>query len=154
MKIQYTEFAPNPALRGTTTHLPGHVAQNLIAQGVAIFIPYKHYSEFLSAEHRTGSDPSNANPTQVTGVEWSCSTLPHDIGRVVIWRKQGGEITRTEKEEQAIQMGVPQEVLTRFRELKLAAQGGINYNEVAHAEQAKRDAEEKGGVWKTIFRNA
>jgi hypothetical protein len=154
MQIKYTEFAPNPALRNTITHLPPHIAQNLIAQGVAIGIPYKHYSEFLSAEHRTGSDPSNVNPTQISGVEWSCSVLPHDIGRVVIWRKSGGEVARTENEAQAIQMGVPPSVLTRFRELKLAAQGGINYNEVAHAEQAKRDAEEKGGVWKTIFRNA
>jgi len=39
MKIQYTQFALNPALRGTTTDLPQHRAQALIDSGAAVEIP-------------------------------------------------------------------------------------------------------------------
>lgn len=39
MRIQYTEFVANPALRNTTTNLPAHVAQVLIAQGSAVALP-------------------------------------------------------------------------------------------------------------------
>jgi hypothetical protein len=39
MKIQYTQFALNPSLRGTTAHLPQHRAQALIDSGAAVEVP-------------------------------------------------------------------------------------------------------------------
>ena len=39
MKIKYTEYALNPALRNTTTHLPAHRAQALIDSGAAVEVP-------------------------------------------------------------------------------------------------------------------
>jgi hypothetical protein len=39
MRIQYTEFVANPALRNTIANLPAHVAQVLIAQGSAVALP-------------------------------------------------------------------------------------------------------------------
>jgi len=39
MKIKYTQFALNPALRGTTAHLPLHRALALIDSGAAIEVP-------------------------------------------------------------------------------------------------------------------
>ena len=39
MKLRYTEFCLNPALRNTTTHLPQHRAQALIDSGAAVEVP-------------------------------------------------------------------------------------------------------------------
>jgi hypothetical protein len=50
MRIRYTEFALNPALRGTITHLPQHRAQPLIDSGAAVELPYKNYVERLNDE--------------------------------------------------------------------------------------------------------
>jgi hypothetical protein len=39
MKIRYTEYALNPSLRNTITHLPAHRAQALIDSGAAVEVP-------------------------------------------------------------------------------------------------------------------
>jgi hypothetical protein len=135
VKITYTEFAPNPALRGTTTHLPGHIAQNLIAQGVAVHVPYKTFAEFMTAEHAQGSHPSNSNVPQVQGVEWSCSTL-HD-GRPVIWRKRTNETSRFEDEALAAHHGAPESVLKQFRDFVALLAGSLSA--LATVEKARRE---------------
>lgn len=40
MKITYTQHVSDPALRGTTTHLPAHIAQVLVATGQATAVPF------------------------------------------------------------------------------------------------------------------
>lgn len=157
MKIQYTEFAPNPALRNTITHLPPHIAQNLIAQGVAVHVPYKNYVERLSEEFREGSSSYNVNPPQVSGVEWSCAELP-TTGRPVIYRKSGYETARIEDEQQAIQYGCPEHVLKQFREVM----GVVNVDvaEVRLQEQYRAAAKaanapsDKGRTLATLFSRA
>lgn len=152
MKITYTEFAPNPALRGTTTHLPGHIAQNLIAQGVAIHVPYKNFAEFMTTEHAQGSHPSNSNVEQVQGIVWSCSTL-HD-GRPVIWRKRTNETSRFEDEALAAHHGAPESVLKQFRDFVTVLAGGHSAQaavEKARREQYAREQADKtaraGVIW-------
>ena len=50
MRITYTEFVPDPKLRGTTTNLPAHIAQVLIASGQAVDVLFKGYQDRLSSE--------------------------------------------------------------------------------------------------------
>jgi hypothetical protein len=152
MKIQYTQFAPNPALRGTTTHLPPHIAQNLIAQGVAVHVPYKNFVEFMNANHRSGSDPSNSNPpSPVSGVEWSCVRL---TDRAVIFRKSGFETTRIETVAVAIQAGCPESVCRQFTAMEDVIKGIASCAETTVQEQYRADARKQSdsaGVMKLIF---
>lgn len=64
MKIQYTQFAPDPSLRGTIKNLPAHVAQVLIAQNVAVHVPY------TSVKDRIESEASLLPKPKPIGVEW------------------------------------------------------------------------------------
>jgi hypothetical protein len=153
LRVKYTEFVPNPALRNTVTHLPPHIAQNLIAQGVAVHVPYKNYVEFLSEEHREGSSSFNVNPPQVVGVVWECCAAARS-GTPTIFRRQGGETARMTDEAQAIQYGCPESTLKMYRALLAEKNGGVNVAEVAKAEQAKQVAEEKTATWKTIWSRA
>jgi hypothetical protein len=93
MKITYTKFVPDPSLRGTTTNLPAHIAQVLIASGQAVAVP---------VPDRNKPDPTNAwlrhiqeedamrKPTQydtvppnATGVEWSATVMGSGLVRVI-----------------------------------------------------------------------
>lgn len=83
MKIQYTQFAPNPSLRGTITNLPAHVAQVLIAQGVAVHVPYKDFRERLAAEFSPLAKP----PV----VEWGVQEPKGNYSRVAVVKRVGSE---------------------------------------------------------------
>jgi hypothetical protein len=153
VKIRYTAASPKA---GIEEHLNNQTAATLIAAGFAVHVRYENFVDFMNNEHRTGSDPSNVNPMTYSGVEWSCSGLPTNATRTVIWRKSGGEVTRIENEQQAVQLGCPEAVLKQFRELVAARTGGVNYNEVAQhetAQQIGRDSRE-AGTWKTLMRKA
>ena len=64
MRIKYTEFVPNPALRNTITHLPQHRAQALIDSGAAVELPYKNYVERLHDEQaQRAAESKNAPAT-------------------------------------------------------------------------------------------
>jgi hypothetical protein len=151
MKIQHTEFAPNPALRNTITHLPPHIAHNLIAQGVAIHIPYKNFVEYMNANHREGRDPNNVHPPQIQGVEWSCTRI---TDRAVILRKSGGEVARIETLDSAIQYGAPDAIIRQFTELENAINGLSANSETTVQEQyraAARKQTDAAGMGKLIF---
>jgi hypothetical protein len=78
MKITYTQYVPDPSLRGTTTNLPAHIAQVLIASGQAVEIPLPRRGSpgWLAAIKEI--DAMNTKPSEydtvppaANGVEWS-----------------------------------------------------------------------------------
>jgi len=156
MRIKWLNHPHAPNKNNTTEHVSRELAAVAIGYGQAVAAPYKNYVERLSEEARSGSSPHNVNPPQVAGIEWSCSGLPTNSTRIVIWRRQGGEVARIENEAQAVQAGCPEAVLKQFRDLTTAATGGINYNELAQRETAQRKAAEaqEAGTWKTLMRRA
>jgi hypothetical protein len=95
MKITYTQFAADPALRGTTTNLPAHIAQVLIAQGVAEAVPdpRRGTNEYLQmrAEQSAAAVPSPYDTPApfVQGVRWEVGQS--HFGRPVIMRRSGSE---------------------------------------------------------------
>jgi hypothetical protein len=92
MRIRYTEFALNPALRGTITHLPQHRAQALIDSGAAVELPYKNYVERLNDEQaQRAADPKNA-PATGWSVRESVGNNPR-VRFVVVETSPLGEIT-------------------------------------------------------------
>jgi len=72
MKIQYTQFCLNPALRGTTAHLPQHRAVALIDSGAAIEVPLPQRGspEWLQAMKERSAA---ANPQVDATVSWTVS---------------------------------------------------------------------------------
>ena len=84
MRITYTEFVPDPKLRGTTVNLPAHVCQVLIAQGSAVAVPYKSYQERLAAEAMPPAPP----PEISWGVQDTGASL---FSVVCIVKKVGNE---------------------------------------------------------------
>jgi hypothetical protein len=70
MKVRYTEFCLNPALRGTTTHLPQHRAIALIDQGAAVEVPMatRGTPEWLKdmQERSASLNPTSPNTPLVT----------------------------------------------------------------------------------------
>jgi hypothetical protein len=101
MKIKYTEFAPNPALRNTITHQPPHIAQSLIAQGVAVHVPLPPRGSPGWAQARveeslelSGGKPSQYDvvPPSAAGVEWTIGTLPISAEPCIL-RRAGFETT-------------------------------------------------------------
>jgi len=50
VRIKYNEFVANPVLRNTIVNLPAHVCQSLIAQGVAVGVPYKNLADRIQSE--------------------------------------------------------------------------------------------------------
>jgi|HubBroStandDraft_6_1064221.scaffolds.fasta_scaffold588084_2 hypothetical protein len=92
MRIRYTEFALNPALRGTISHLPAHRAQALIDSGAAVELPYKNYVERLNDEQaQRAADPKNA-PATGWSVRESVGNNPR-VRFVVVETSPLGEIT-------------------------------------------------------------
>jgi hypothetical protein len=75
MRIKYTEFALNPALRGTISHLPQHRAQALIDSGAAVELPYKNHVEYLNdyEAQRIAALPKSAAPATGWGIRESTS---------------------------------------------------------------------------------
>jgi hypothetical protein len=115
MKIEYTQFAPDPALRGKTVHLPSSIAQPLIASGVAKHVPYKDFRERLAEEGASGNDPSNVVVNFYKDPEWGVVQL---VRKLVIIKKHGYETYRFESEEQAAAYGCPASVLKNYRDIK------------------------------------
>src|ERR1039458_7606455 len=79
MKITYTQFVADPALRGTTTNLPAHIAQVLIASGQATEVPMPRrgskgngWLEARLEQSRNAGPPSvdDVVPSAPNGVEW------------------------------------------------------------------------------------
>lgn len=89
MKIQFTQFAPDPSLRGTTKTLPAHRAQPLIDSGVAVQVPWKDFRERLAAEATSQTAGSFQNVS--VDEEWGIDTSLTQFRQVVIIRKRGSE---------------------------------------------------------------
>jgi hypothetical protein len=150
MKIQYTEFAANPALRGTIANHPAHVAQVLIAQGAAVEIKPKTIAEFLDSKNP---------PAQVPTVEWGIKNADERFSCVTIIKRFGNETTIFREPPQDCPAGVaaqwremggtpspaanPQEKPTFFSRLASQISGGGNVGketanvlEAAHRNQS------------------
>jgi hypothetical protein len=153
MKVKFTEFCPDPSKRNTVTHLPQHIAGPLIASGVCVHVPYNGYVDMLNNEAREGRDPSNANPPQVTGVEWSVKAMSD--GRPTVFRKSGNETARIETRDTAIQYGVPERILKEFDEIAAVLNGAekaVAQRERAQQEQITRESQERASTFASFFR--
>jgi hypothetical protein len=83
MKIKYTEFCLNPALRGTTTNLPAHRAIALIDSGAAVEVPMPKRGSpgWLAAmaeqeERRVAAIPQSQREPYYSVQTWQLSTAP------------------------------------------------------------------------------
>jgi hypothetical protein len=100
MKIQYTQFALNPALRGTTTNLPAHRAQVLIDSGAAVEVPMppRGSHSWLQAkaeeeELRVKNIPANQLASEPSIVPvWGVRFIPLSRKHVVVSTSLSGEI--------------------------------------------------------------
>lgn len=148
-KIRFTAASPKA---GQTEHVNTATASTLIAAGFAELVPYKNFVEFMNANHRSGSDPSNSNPAPpVSGVEWSCVRL---TDRAVIFRKSGFETTRIETLAVAIQAGCPESLCRQFTAMEDVIKGIASCAETTVQEQYRADARKQSdsaGVMKLIF---
>ncbi|HWY20026.1 MAG TPA: hypothetical protein VNX26_02335 [Candidatus Acidoferrum sp.] len=145
MKITYTQFVPDPALRGTTTNLPAHIAQVLIASGQAsaVPMPVRGTKEWLKArlEQSAQAGPPDAHdvvPPFVVGVQWEAKQLP--TGLVVILRKSGGEVTRFDDLKEC--PACPKSVRKQFEELK-AINVGADAQALDAAKRQQTEYDEK-----------
>jgi hypothetical protein len=149
MRITYTEHVPDPKLRGTTTNLPAHIAQVLIASGQAITVPYKGYQEFLAAEHSTGSDPNNVDPN-VVGTCWGVidkDSSQFSIVRVI--KRVGSETTYFK----APPTDAPLSIHQQFHELSRTEEGAARTAiEAAKAAQRVQQSAEKLGTLAVIWK--
>jgi hypothetical protein len=99
MKIQYTQFALNPALRGTTAHLPLHRALVLIDVGAAVEVPlpargtpgWHAAMQELEAE-RVKNIPSDQRQNLPTVPTWSVRFLESARKYVVVMKQLTTEI--------------------------------------------------------------
>lgn len=66
MRIRYTDFCLNPALRNTTTNLPQHRAIALIDSGAAVEVPFSDFRERLASEEESKPLPTAAVTWAVT----------------------------------------------------------------------------------------
>lgn len=58
MRIKYSDFHPDPALRGVINDkLPRHRAQAAVDSGLAVEIPYASYRERIAAESAAQAVP-------------------------------------------------------------------------------------------------
>jgi hypothetical protein len=120
MKITYTQFVPDPALRGTTTNLPAHIAQVLIASGQASAfpMPVRGSKEWLKARLEQSAsanapDVHDVSPT-VAGVEWGVkekSLSPWSEVQVI--KKVGAEVFYFAHPP----ADCPRSIVARFKEL-------------------------------------
>ena len=145
MRIKYNEFAPNPTLRNTIAHFPAHIAQNLIAQGIAVAVPYKNYGERLSEEFAQGSDPSNVNafaPVAEWGVREAANSR---FSKAVIIKRFRGEITYFEQPPS----DAPPDIVARFN----VATRTIKRPDLekARQEQHAQQEQEKAGFYGVLY---
>ncbi len=83
MRVRYNEYVANPTLRHTETNLPAHVAQSLIAQGVAVHVPYTSVRDRIESE--AALLPKPAAPAVTWGIKestgnYSCTTIVKCVG--------------------------------------------------------------------------
>jgi hypothetical protein len=101
MKITYTQHVSDPALRGTTTNLPAHIAQVLVATGQAFAceIPRRGTNAYLKmrAEEEAGRQPGifDTCVANVYPPVWECIQLPRTNKPCILYRA-GSEVTRFE----------------------------------------------------------
>ena len=91
MKIQYTQFALNPALRGTTAHLPLHRALALIDVGAAVEVPmpprgtHEWHAAMQELEvERVKSIPADQRQNAPTLPQWTVRFLEQSRKFVVV----------------------------------------------------------------------
>jgi hypothetical protein len=96
MKIRYTEFCLNPALRNTTTHLPQHRAIALIDSGAAVEVPLpqRGTAEWLQERNELEAErvknlPQTSSPVPV----WTVRTMPLSQRLVVQYQNFGTQLT-------------------------------------------------------------
>lgn len=68
MFIKYNQYAPNPELRGTIADPKPHIAERLVAQGIAEFYRYPTLKEHLEAIERFRAA---ATPAPKPTVSWA-----------------------------------------------------------------------------------
>jgi hypothetical protein len=98
MKVRYTEFALNPALRGTTTHLPSYRAQALIDSGAAVevLMPARGTAGWHAAmteleAERVKNIPADQRHDIPTVPQWSVRFLEQSRKFVVVVNSLMGE---------------------------------------------------------------
>lgn len=154
MKIRYTDYAPNPTLRGTETHLPAHRAQPLIDSGIAVEVKYTSYVERLTAEPGGMLTP---DPDFVVGAQYSVHERMFGsvlIGHAYVTRRSGTETVFFDKLE-AIPSDCPKNVVIRFLTLNAVGDPEVlaekriqeHYRQEAAA-QKQNDAETGAAVAK------
>jgi hypothetical protein len=157
MKIEYTEFIPDPALRGKTTHLPAHIAQVLIATGQAKEKKLPPRSAQGWAEARVAeSKELSQGPSQYDTVvefhkdpQWSVVAAPIS-GRPTIHRKWGYETARfvgANAVEQARANHCPESVLKQYDDVLNAKDSSAQQIAEAKIEQQNREIAEKTTRW-------
>ncbi len=108
MKIRYNEYVANPELRNTIKNLPAHVAQVLIAQGVAAHVPY------TSVKDRIESEASLLPKPKPLAVEWGVQDANlSQYSRVTVIKRFGSETTFFA----APPADCPPSIVARFKEL-------------------------------------
>jgi hypothetical protein len=140
MKIQYTQFALNPALRGTTTNLPQHRAQALIDSGAAVEVPYKNYQERLA--------DTMQKPTAAL-VQWAVHEKAAGSA-VIVKTVNGGDVSYYNAPPE----GCPPAVVDRFNYLcRLDAEYGAGKAEAARLEREQHSLKEKvaAGIGRLLY---
>jgi hypothetical protein len=93
MRIQYSQFHPDPTLRGTINDkLPRSRAQAAVDSGLATEIPYKNYFERLAAEGQSQTSGACQN-VNVIGTEWGFDVSLSQFHVPVIVKRSGSEVT-------------------------------------------------------------
>jgi len=146
VQIKYTEFVADPALRGKTVHLPGHIAQVLVASGQATEVkrlPHGSGNAWLAqraAECAAAGPPDPQDvDANVKGTQWGVldrDTSVYGVVRVV--KKQGCETTfYTTPPADA-----PPGVVARFKELT-QRNDGAGVEQLARARKEQIENEER-----------
>jgi len=117
MKIQFTEHCPDPTKRGTTTNLPRHVAEPLIAQGVAVEVKPRRLDDFMRDHATAGVGGGNVPVPYFETAVWDIVTARGDAAKFVLRRRIASETDFCSDPELAERYGCPAEVLTQFRAL-------------------------------------
>ncbi len=140
MKIKYNEFVANPALRNTETNLPAHVAQVLIAQGVAVAVRYKNFVEYMNAEHAQASAAHSVNPS-VQGVEWGIRDKALSrFSKVLVVKRIGAATTYFETPPS----DCPPSIRARFESLTNPVSNPVDIEQERNRQYEQREQERVG----------
>jgi hypothetical protein len=156
MRIQYSQFHPDPTLRGTINDkLPRSIAQGVVASGLATEIPYKNYFERLAAEGQSQTAGAVVN-VQVVGTEWGFSDAKHSQFKIPVVVKRFGSETIWYSTPPS---DCPASILKQFldaqsREVTPAEREQLRVKECAErdARQAQEQAEKLGMARLKYFR--